>query len=216
MLTRLPAAGETDEVRMNSVYDAKRALRSRLLAERRSIPAERLPSVAERLRDVLLTASEVTTATTVAAYVSVGTEPGTAPLLAALAGRGVRVLLPVLLPDLDVDWARYQGPGSLRPAGRGLLEPAGPLLGVDAVTRAQVVLVPGVAVDRRGVRLGRGGGSYDRVLTRTGSAFTVVLLYDGEVVDSVPAAEHDQRVAAAATPHGLIRFAAATETPPTV
>jgi 5-formyltetrahydrofolate cyclo-ligase len=125
--------------------------------------------------------------------------------------------LPVLLPDLDVNWAQYERPGSLRPAGRrGLLEPAGPLLGVDAVTSAQVVIVPGVAVDRCGVRLGRGGGSYDRVLTRTGSAFTVVLLHDGEVVDSVPAAEHDQRVAAAATPHGLIRFATTLETPPTV
>jgi 5-formyltetrahydrofolate cyclo-ligase len=74
------------------------------------------------------------------------------------------------------------------------------------VIGAQAVVVPGLAADRRGMRLGRGGGSYDRVLARTGSAFTVVLLHDGEVVDIVPADPHDRPVAAAATPGGLIRF----------
>jgi 5-formyltetrahydrofolate cyclo-ligase len=143
----------------------------------------------------------------VAAYVSVGTEPGTGPLLERLAARGTRILLPVLLPDHDVDWAPYGGPGSLRPAGRGLLEPAGSRLGVAAVTSADAVLVPGLAADRAGVRLGRGGGSYDRVLARVApSRFTAVLLYDGEIVAAVPAGRHDRTVRAAATPRGLVRL----------
>jgi 5-formyltetrahydrofolate cyclo-ligase len=186
--------------------DEKRALRSLLLAARRELPAEELLSVASRLRDVVLAAPEVAAATTVAAYFSVGAEPGTGPLLDALLARGARVLLPILSPDNDVDWAEYAGPESLRPAGRGLLEPSGPRLGRSAVIGAQAVVVPGLAADRRGMRLGRGGGSYDRVLARTGSAFTVVLLHDGEVVDIVPADPHDRPVAAAATPGGLIRF----------
>lgn len=88
-----------------------------------------------------------------AAYVSVGAEPGTRPLLDALRARGVRVLLPVLLPDNDLDWAAYEGPQALAPAGRGLLEPVGPRLGPEAVTQASVVLLPGLAVDRQGLRL---------------------------------------------------------------
>jgi 5-formyltetrahydrofolate cyclo-ligase len=70
------------------------------------------------------------------------------------------------------------------------------------------VLVPGLAVDRRGVRLGRGGGSYDRVLARlVGRAFTCVLLHDGEVLDlPVPRDRHDVPVDAAATPSGLVRL----------
>lgn len=77
-----------------------------------------------------------------------------------------------------------------------------------AVASADVVLVPAVAVDRTGVRLGRGGGSYDRALARVGPAIlTAALLYDGELVDSVPAEPHDQRVRAVVTPaRGLVRL----------
>src|SRR5690606_12648453 len=89
-------------------------------------------------------------------------------------------------------------------------EPAGPRLGPDAVTEADVVLLPGLAVDARGMRLGRGGGSYDRVLARLerGGAdpALVVLLYDGEVVARVPEEPHDRPVRAAGTPGGVRRF----------
>jgi 5-formyltetrahydrofolate cyclo-ligase len=192
---------------MDQVVDAKRELRVRILSARRRIPPEDLVAAATTLRDVLRGVPEVAGAATVAAYVSFGTEPGTGPLLEALAERGARVLLPVLLPERDVDWAPYDGPGSLRLGSRGLREPITPRLGVDAVRSAQAVLVPGLAVDRTGVRLGRGGGSYDRVLSRLPhTCFTAVLLYDGEVLESVPAAPHDHTVRAAATPSGLLRL----------
>lgn len=153
---------------------------------------------------------ELAEARTVAAYVSVGREPGTRPLLDALHARGVRVLLPVLLADNDLDWAAYEGGHSLVPAARGLLEPDGPRLGPDAVLDADVVLLPGLAVDGRGMRLGRGGGSYDRVLARLAAAGAhpalVVLLYDNEVVAQVPVEPHDHPVDAVVTPAGARRF----------
>lgn len=153
---------------------------------------------------------ELSDARTVAAYVSVGPEPGTRELLAALRVRNVRVLLPVLMADNDLDWAVYEGPGALRRAGRGLDEPTGPRLGPDAVLAADAVLLPGLAVDRRGLRLGRGGGSYDRVLARLARAgrfpALIVLLYDHEVVEQVPAEPHDRPVSAAVTPAGVLRF----------
>ncbi len=157
---------------------------------------------------------ELEHARTVAAYVSVGSEPGTLALLDTLRARGVRVLLPALLPDNDLDWGAYTGQGSLarvRHGGRmALFEPAGERLGPDAVTEADAVLLPGLAVDARGMRLGRGGGSYDRVLARLDRAGAhpalVVLLYDREVVADVPGEPHDRPVHAVVTPSGVRRF----------
>ena len=101
-----------------------------------------------------------------AAYVSVGSEPGTGLLLDALVGGRQAGDLPVVLPDLDLDWALYTGPDDLAPAVRGLLEPTGPRLGMEAVAGADVVLVPGLAGLADGERLGQGGGCYDRALAR--------------------------------------------------
>jgi 5-formyltetrahydrofolate cyclo-ligase len=144
----------------------------------------------------------------VAAYVATGSEPGTAPLLHALVAAGKRIVLPVLLPDGDLEWAAYAGDQDLVPARFGLLEPVGSRLGVDAVATADAVLVPGLAVSARGERLGRGGGSYDRALGRVPvGTFTCVLLYDDEVGVDVPVEAHDRPVAAAASPAGIVRFA---------
>ncbi|MCW2759501.1 MAG: 5-formyltetrahydrofolate cyclo-ligase [Nocardioidaceae bacterium] len=186
---------------------AKLALRDQLVTARGRVSVPDLARQARLLAEVLLAVPEVRRAATVAAYVSVGREPGTGHLLDALADTGKRVLLPLLLPDDDLDWGVYRGADTLVRARRGLLEPAGDPLGVEAVAGADVVLVPGLAVDRTGLRLGRGGGSYDRALARVPlGTFTCVLLLDDEVLESVPAAPHDRRVTAAATPAGITRF----------
>jgi 5-formyltetrahydrofolate cyclo-ligase len=186
---------------------AKTAVRDQLLTTRRRRPLLEVGEAARAITDLLLRTQEVRRAATVACYVSIGNEPGTTALLDRLLDAGKRVVLPVLLPDNDLDWAPYTGPASLVPAGRGLLEPVGPRLGVDAVATADVVLVPGLAVGPDGMRLGRGGGSYDRALARVPvGTFTCVLLYDDEVGLPVPAEPHDRPVTAAATPSGLIRF----------
>ncbi|GLZ08652.1 5-formyltetrahydrofolate cyclo-ligase [Actinomadura sp. NBRC 104412] len=163
---------------------------------------------ARSLRDAVLAVPELEMAGTVAAYVSIGTEPDTRGLLLALWKRGTYVLLPRLRPDNDLDWASYEGPDSLVPGPHGLLEPSEPPRGPDAVSSADVVLVPALAVDRRGMRLGRGGGSYDRALARVGPAIlTAALIYDGELIDALPAEPHDRHVRAAVTPsEGLVRL----------
>ena len=117
---------------------------------------------------------------------------------------GKRVLVPVVLPDLDLDWTLYTGRDSLAPAVRGLLEPTGPRLGVDAVGTADVVLVPGLAVSSTGERLGQGGGCYDRALTRVAAGTPVaVVLYDDEVGLAVPTDPHDVPIGFALTAGGV-------------
>jgi len=196
---------------MDAGVDARKiALRDQLVTARRRRPLTEIVADANAIAEHLLAAEEVRRAATVAAYVSVSTEPGTGPLLERLHAMGRRVILPLLLPDHDLDWAPYTGPEALMPGRRGTLEPGAPRLGPDALATADVVLAPGLAVDRTGMRLGRGGGSYDRALARVPvGTFVCVLLFDGEIVDAVPAADHDRRVTAAATPSGIIRFGAA-------
>jgi 5-formyltetrahydrofolate cyclo-ligase len=191
----------------NSSSARKTALRDQLVTTRNRMSLAEIGAAAQDLAEVLLAAPEVRRAATVAAYVSMGREPGTGPLLRALKDAGKRVILPVLLPDGDLDWGVHTGDEGLVPARLGLLEPAGPGLGVDAVATADVVLVPGLAVASTGMRLGRGGGSYDRALGRVPvGTFTCALLYDGEVGVDVPVDPHDRPVTAAATPTRIVRF----------
>lgn len=185
----------------------KLALRDQLVTARNRRSLVEVSQSALALAEHLLAAPEVRRAATVAAYVSVSTEPGSGPLLEQLLALGRRVIVPVVLPDLDLDWAVYDGPAGLARARRGLLEPQGPRLGVDAVGGADVVLTPGLAVDRTGMRLGQGGGCYDRALGRVPvGTFTCTLLYEDELLDEVPSGPRDRRVSAVVTPAGVTRL----------
>ncbi|GAA1805478.1 5-formyltetrahydrofolate cyclo-ligase [Planosporangium flavigriseum] len=171
-----------------------------MLAARRSQTPEVRAEADAAIRRVLADVVATVRPGTVCAYLPMGGEPGGAQL-PDLPGVG-RILLPVLRPDLDLDWATYPAP--LVPGRYGLAEPEGPRLGVDAITEADLIIAPGLAVSTDGVRLGRGGGSYDRALARVApSAVVVVPLYEGELVDRLPAEPHDRPVDAVVTPTGV-------------
>jgi 5-formyltetrahydrofolate cyclo-ligase len=147
---------------------------------------------------------------TVCAYVPVGPEPGSPAMLDALAGLGVRVLLPVAREDetgtpLPLQWGEYRA-GGLVDARFGLREPELPWLGVEAIAAASVVLVPALAVDLAGVRLGRGAGFYDRSLSHADPAARLIaVVRDDELVDWLPGADHDVPMTDALTPgRGLV------------
>jgi 5-formyltetrahydrofolate cyclo-ligase len=193
---------------VSDVQQRKAELRARVLARRSALPADQRAQAGRAIRDALLDRPEVQMAGTIAAYYSIGAEPDTRGLVYALWKRGSYVLLPVLRPDGDLDWASYEGPDSLVPGPRGLREPSEPTRGVDAVARADAVLVPALAVDGAGRRLGRGGGSYDRALARVGPLIPVIaLLYDAELLGHLPAEPHDTPVRAAVRPgEGITRL----------
>ena len=181
---------------------AKIALRSQLLTHRQSLPPSLRAAAALALQDQTLAFVRRMAPSTIAAYVPVGAEPG-GPALPSVLAPLAPVLLPVLLPSGDLDWARYQG--ALVAGPRGLLEPPGARLGVDALRAAELILVPALAVDHQGMRMGRGGGSYDRALARAGSGpLIVALLHEGELLASVPAEPHDRPVHGVLTPAGFV------------
>ncbi len=191
----------------------KVALRERLLAARRSVADDVRAGEARSLTEHLDAA--VTSGSTVCAYVPVGVEPGSLEMLDALLRRAGRVLLPVARATADdspvaLQWGEYR-PGRLVAARFGLLEPTEPWLPATTVAEASVVLVPALAVDRTGVRLGRGRGFYDRTLVhRDPRARLIAVIRDQELLDELPHEPHDVPMTHALTPgRGLIELGGA-------
>jgi 5-formyltetrahydrofolate cyclo-ligase len=180
-----------------------------VLAARREVSPEVHDAEAEALCGHL--AAVVRRGQTVCAYVPIRFEPGSITLLDTLLRLGARVLLPVARDAEGVpqpmQWGDYR-PGGLVPARMGLREPQRPWLPAEAVADAAVVFVPALAVDVTGVRLGRGAGYYDRTLPLAKpGARLVAVVRDDELLDALPAEQHDVRMTHALTPRrGLVNL----------
>ena len=188
----------------------KRAVRTRIRAERRLRSPQQRAADAQSLVTVVRELPEIATARCVTLYASMPGEPETEPLRRALRSTGTRVLLPIVLDDGGLDWAEDDG-DLHETKGFGGPEPAGPRLGLDAIRQAQVVLVPALAVDTLGNRLGQGAGYYDRALELLPHAVPVfAVVHDSEVLDAaiepVPVEPHDVPVDAVVTPHRCLRL----------
>ncbi|MBW3094677.1 5-formyltetrahydrofolate cyclo-ligase [Bifidobacterium sp. 64T4] len=152
---------------------------------------------------------------TVAAYVSMGSEVETRPLLHALAERGHRILLPRLGTGLDIGWGEF-GDTPLEDYGeRRPQEPAGATLNANILGCAALVLLPALLVDASGTRLGRGGGWYDRALAHcTPGTPLVAVCWPWETgVAQLPHESHDVPVTATLTPLGYAPIAAPAAVP---
>jgi 5-formyltetrahydrofolate cyclo-ligase len=182
--------------------------RRELRAARRAVPASLRFSEAIALSRQLTSGRIVRPGQTLCGYVPVGSEPGAAQMLDDIAEYGVRVLLPVVAGRGPLEWAWYAGRDSLRPGPYGLREPIGERLSTAALRIADLVLVPALAVDRTGVRLGQGAGHYDQSLPLAAPGTPMVaVVRDQEVVEALPSEPHDVRMTAAVTPNrGLLRF----------
>ena len=191
---------------MDAVAPSTKAdLRAEILSARRALAPQLHDAEAHALCGHL--PSFIGSGETACAYVPVGSEPGSLEMIDSLLRRDVRVLLPVAHHDAaglpaPLLWGEYR-PGGLVAARCGLQEPAEPWLPADAIAAASVVLVPALAVDRTGVRLGRGAGFYDRSLPLAApGARLVAVVRDDELVEELPAEPHDVRMTHALTPNG--------------
>lgn len=205
-LIRIPYNGSVTS--LGEAFGTKSSWRHRLLKQRGDLDDLTRSTDDESLYSALTQWITEVGASTVCAYVPVGGEPGSLELLDGLRAAGCRVLLPVVTGPSPLDWAVHAGQDSLRSAKFGLLEPTGERLGEQAVEEADVILVPALAVDHRGVRLGRGAGHYDRSLPLASSeAETIAVVRDHEFVPELPGEAHDVRMGAVATPgRGVVRL----------
>ena len=181
--------------------ELRRVARARRAAVDPSVRGERDRAILGHLGAV------VTAGMVVCAYVPDDDEAGGSGLLEHLALSGARVLLPVSPAVGPLGWAAYTGPADLVPGRFGIPVPSAAPGGPERITGADLVLVPAVAVDRRGGRLGRGGGYYDRSLAFAGPRTRLLALSDAEnVVDAVPVEPHDRTVDGVITEDGLLDF----------
>ncbi|MGH3359551.1 MAG: 5-formyltetrahydrofolate cyclo-ligase [Nocardioidaceae bacterium] len=180
---------------------SKESLRAQIRRGRSRLSAEDLAAADEALARRTIDLPEVAAAEVVAVYLSVGDEPPTRRLADALLERGATVLSPVMAPNRVLDWAAYTGADELRVAAYGIAEPSGARLGGTALRSAGVVVLPALAVDRTGRRLGRGAGYYDRALAHADPRATrIALVFDDELADFVPTEPHDEPVHLVVTP----------------
>ncbi|HET6816511.1 MAG TPA: 5-formyltetrahydrofolate cyclo-ligase [Mycobacteriales bacterium] len=182
--------------------DAKRLLRSRLIAARGARPAVEIARAQTPLAEHgIVVAGRLSR---VAAFAGVGTEPPTRELLDRLRDAGVHVLVPIVA-EPRLLWAPYDGWERLVPGPFGLLQPDGPVQ-PDALASVDLVFAPALAVDVHGNRLGWGKAHFDRALVDVEPSRVVAVVFDDEVLDEIPVEPHDRPVGAVLTPSGLRRL----------
>ena len=159
----------------------------------------------------LLTAQEMLNAVTIATYISYGDEPNTSALNSQLLAQQKKLILPRMRQDKSLEWVPWNGTAENLKSQGNIKEPIGNSLAENQLATIDAVIVPALLVDRRGFRLGQGGGSYDRALKELSifspHVWSVALVYDGEVTSSnLPNEAHDFPLNAVATPELVIRF----------
>lgn len=139
-------------------------------------------------------------------YLSTVDEPPTRAFIEWALGQDIEVLLPISRDDGLLDWAHFSA-GDEGVDRLGMPIPLGDVLGPVAIDTVDVLVIPASLVDREGMRMGWGRGYFDRTLGSMGHRPAVyAVVYDHEVVDSVPRETHDQPVDGVVTPSGIIRF----------
>lgn len=188
--------------------ELKDELRRKFRTRRQHMGSQQRASLAKKITMVTLSITDVQHASCVALYVNRPSEPATLGLIAALSELGQEILLPKLGAGLSREWGLYRGQDDLveRAPGRPP-EPGGEDLGIAALARADVILLPALAVDTRGTRLGQGGGWYDRACTHARVGVPLLaIVYEHELLDAqtdpLPRLEHDRLVDGAITPAG--------------
>jgi 5-formyltetrahydrofolate cyclo-ligase len=194
----------------DEVGHQKRALRAELRERRRTMTATERAASSSALTHNLQQLASAPGVSYIAAYLSTPNEPNTRDFLAWAADRGIRVLLPISRQDGLLDWAPYNPSDQVDDEGRddfGMPTPTSELLSPMAINDVDLIFVPAASVDRGGMRMGWGRGYFDKTLgsmERCPPVYAVI--FDHELVDSVPSEVHDQKVNGVVTPSSVVKF----------
>jgi 5-formyltetrahydrofolate cyclo-ligase len=188
----------------DGVDNAKRALRAEIRERRRITPAveraEATAAVTAALKDL------AAGSTSIAAYLSTPDEPNTRDFLGWACEQGIRVLIPFSREDGLLDWAPFDGEEEAEDM-LGMPVPTTELLGPIAINDVDLIIVPAACVDRSGMRMGWGRGYFDKTLgsmERRPPVYAVI--FERELLETVPSEVHDQRVDGVVTPSGVTTF----------
>jgi 5-formyltetrahydrofolate cyclo-ligase len=190
----------------DDVSHQKRALRAELRERRRTMTATERETSAVAITNQLEKLTTDLGVDYIAAYLSRPNEPGTRDFLAWACARGIRVILPVSRDDGLLDWAPYDANDEMEDIA-GMPAPTTKVLSPMAIDNVGLIIVPAATVDRTGMRMGWGQGYFDKTLGSMQKCPPVyAVIFDDELVDSVPSEVHDKTVNGVVTPSGILRF----------
>lgn len=185
----------------NDVEHAKRALRAELRERRQLLSDAQRESAATAIAERLDALIDALGARSISCFLSTTTEPGTREFVTRAVRRGIRVLLPITRSDGLLDWAVATDDDEIAEGLFGLPEPTGEVLGPIAVNDVDLMIIPAAAVDRTGMRMGWGRGYFDKTIGSMEKCPPVyAVIYDSEILDSLPREVHDQPVNGVVTP----------------
>ena len=177
------------------MYESKAALRLALLSQRNSLSTEKAESWSRSIQARLLETPLYKSANVIALYSSVQNEAATEKIRDHSLHNGKRVIYPRLLPNRRLEFVEIQSASELVPAKSGIAEPIGAKVFSHCAKIDLLLIVPGIAFDAKGNRLGRGQAWYDRVIRQWGLGATPVgLAYEFQVIDRVPVDAWDEKV----------------------
>lgn len=183
----------------------KRAMRADLRARRRNLTASERERATAAYAELLTGLVQSTGATSIVAYLPAQDEPDIRLFLNWASDAGIRTLMPVSREDGLLDWVVDIDDEVV--GEYGVPEPVGELLGPMAADDVDLMIIPAAAVDRTGMRLGWGRGYFDRLLGSMEVRPPVyAVIFDGELVETVPTELHDKAVDGAVTPSGITTF----------
>jgi len=184
----------------------KRALRAELRERRRTRTSTERAADTAQITGNLEELVERLGVSYLAAYLSTPDEPQTRDFLSWACQRGIRVILPISRPDGLLDWAPYDANDEMADI-QGMPAPTSEILSPMTINDVGLILVPAATVDRTGMRMGWGQGYFDKTLGSMEKCPPVyAVIFDEELVDSVPSEVHDKRVNGVVTPGGVVRF----------
>jgi 5-formyltetrahydrofolate cyclo-ligase len=184
----------------------KAALRQSVLSACQAIGPEQAARTAQRVAEHVVGSPEFLRAAIVALYAATAGEIATRSLFEAARRAEKRCVFPRCQAENQLDFAQIDHWEQLEPGRFGILEP-GAQLAATPLDPADLVLVPGVAFDRQGGRIGRGGGYYDRSFPVDGppGPFLMGLAHPVQLIDAVPVGTSDRRMDAVVTEAGIVR-----------
>jgi 5-formyltetrahydrofolate cyclo-ligase len=184
----------------------KRALRAELRERRRIRTSTERGTDSSAITDHLIRLATELKVDKLAAYLSTPDEPQTRDYLRWADENGKQILLPISREDGLLDWAPYDGDDEEQDI-LGMPTPTSELLGPIAINSVDLILVPAACVDQKGMRLGWGRGYFDKTLgSMEGCPPVYAVIFDDELVESVPTERHDIPVDGAVTPSGIVTF----------
>lgn len=180
---------------------SKRALRAELRERRQLLSEPQRETAAAGITAQLDALVATHGARSISCFLSHTAEPSTWDFVRGAVDRGIRVLLPITRADGLLDWAVADDSGEYAEGLFGLMEPTGEVLGPIAVNNVDLMIIPAAAVDLTGTRLGWGRGYFDKTIgSMQGGPPVYAVVYDSEVLDSLPREVHDQPVDGIVTP----------------